>query len=114
MTTAIYEYIGRFVVRLVWFRFGGQIKVASAVFAAVTALGRLRDRAPHAARGLSASPTALLRALPCSRAGVGPDLRGDVALLLAGERVLRVAMPAVELPGGGEDLVRAAGARATG
>ncbi len=35
MTSAIYEYIGRFVVRLVWFRFGGQIKIAGAVFAAV-------------------------------------------------------------------------------
>lgn len=38
MTSAIYEYIGRFVVRLVWFRFGSQIKVASAVVAVVTAL----------------------------------------------------------------------------
>ena len=38
MTSAIYEYIGRFVVRLVWFRFGSQIKVAGAVFAGVTAL----------------------------------------------------------------------------
>jgi len=29
--SAIYELIGRTVVRLVWWRFGGQIKVAGAV-----------------------------------------------------------------------------------
>jgi hypothetical protein len=38
MTNAIYEYVGRFVVRLVWFRFGSQIKIVAAVFAGVTAL----------------------------------------------------------------------------
>ena len=38
MAPAVYEYIGRFVVRLVWFRFGSQIKVAGAVLAGVTAL----------------------------------------------------------------------------
>ena len=38
MAPAVYEYIGRFVVRLVWFRFGSQIKVAGSVLAGVTAL----------------------------------------------------------------------------
>jgi hypothetical protein len=38
MTAALYEYIGRFVVRLVWFRFGSQLKLAAAVFAGITAL----------------------------------------------------------------------------
>ena len=38
MAPAVYEYIGRFVVRLVWFRFGSQIKLAAGVFAGVTAL----------------------------------------------------------------------------
>ena len=38
MTSAVYEYIGRFVVRLVWFRFGSQLKLAGAVLAGVTAL----------------------------------------------------------------------------
>ena len=32
--SAIYELIGRFVVRLVWFRFGRQIQVAGGVVAA--------------------------------------------------------------------------------
>ena len=36
MTSAIYEYIGRFVVRLAWFRFGHQIKVAGGVLAVLT------------------------------------------------------------------------------
>jgi hypothetical protein len=36
MTSAIYEYIGRFIVRLAWFRFGRQIKLAGGVLAALT------------------------------------------------------------------------------
>jgi hypothetical protein len=36
MKSATYEYIGRFVVRLAWFRFGGQIKLAGGVLAALT------------------------------------------------------------------------------
>ena len=38
MTSAIYEYIGRFVVRLAWFRFGRQIKLGGGVLAAVLTL----------------------------------------------------------------------------
>ncbi|HEY8002305.1 MAG: hypothetical protein ACHQJ5_03090 [Vicinamibacteria bacterium] len=33
MASAIYELIGRFVVRSFWLRFGGQVKVAGGVFA---------------------------------------------------------------------------------
>jgi hypothetical protein len=36
MISAIYEYIGRFVVRLAWFRFGRQIKLTGGVFAVLT------------------------------------------------------------------------------
>ena len=31
--SAIYELIGRFIVRLLWFRFSGQLKIAGGVFA---------------------------------------------------------------------------------
>jgi hypothetical protein len=42
VTAAIYELIGRFVVRLAWFRFGTQIKVAGGLFTAlVVVLGYL-------------------------------------------------------------------------
>jgi hypothetical protein len=42
MVSAIYELIGRFVVRLAWLRFGTQIKVAGGLFAAlVLVLGYL-------------------------------------------------------------------------
>ncbi len=33
MASAVYELIGRIVVRLAWLRFGSQIKVAGGVFA---------------------------------------------------------------------------------
>ena len=47
MTSVIYEYIGRFIVRLVWFRFGGQIKLAGGVLAALTiAAGYLIAKRP--------------------------------------------------------------------
>ncbi len=36
MTSAIYEYIGRFIVRLAWFRFGRQLKLAGGVLAGLT------------------------------------------------------------------------------
>ena len=36
--SAIYELIGRFIVRLVWLRYSGQIKIVGGVFA-VLALG---------------------------------------------------------------------------
>ena len=39
MTSAIYEYIGRFVVGLAWLRFGRQIKIAGGVFAGLTIVG---------------------------------------------------------------------------
>jgi hypothetical protein len=35
MASAIYELIGRIVVRLAWLRFGRQIKIAGGVFAVV-------------------------------------------------------------------------------
>ncbi len=38
MVSAIYEIIGRFVVRLVWFRFGGALKVAGGAAAVVAVL----------------------------------------------------------------------------
>lgn len=38
MSNAIYEYIGRFVVRLVWFRYGSQLRLAGGVLAGVTLL----------------------------------------------------------------------------
>jgi hypothetical protein len=41
MASALYEFVGRFVVRLVWFRYGGQIKIAGAVFGALTVLAGL-------------------------------------------------------------------------
>jgi hypothetical protein len=37
--TAIYELIGRFVVRLVWLRYGRQLKLAAGVSAAALVLG---------------------------------------------------------------------------
>jgi hypothetical protein len=37
--SAIYEYIGRFIVRLAWFRFGRQIKVAGVAAALLAAAG---------------------------------------------------------------------------
>jgi hypothetical protein len=37
--SAVYELIGRFVVRAAWFRFGRQIKVAGAVTAVVLVAG---------------------------------------------------------------------------
>ena len=39
MAAAIYELIGRIVVRLAWLRFGTQIKVAGGVFAALVLVG---------------------------------------------------------------------------
>ena len=40
--STIYELIGRFIVRLVWLRFSGQIKVAGGLFAVlVVAIGFL-------------------------------------------------------------------------
>jgi hypothetical protein len=41
MSSALYEYIGRFVVRLVWFRYGAQLRIAGAVAAGLTVLGGL-------------------------------------------------------------------------
>jgi hypothetical protein len=42
MASTIYEYIGRLVVRVAWLRFGGQIKIAGGVLAAlVLVLGYL-------------------------------------------------------------------------
>jgi hypothetical protein len=41
MTSALYELIGRFIVRLVWFRYSGQIKVAGAALTAVSVLAGL-------------------------------------------------------------------------
>jgi hypothetical protein len=41
MVSAIYEFVGRFIVRLVWFRYSGQIKLAGAAFAAVSVLAGL-------------------------------------------------------------------------
>ena len=41
MASSLYGFVGRFVVRLVWFRYGGQIKIASAAFAALTVLAGL-------------------------------------------------------------------------
>jgi hypothetical protein len=41
MGSAIYEFIGRSIVRLVWFRYSGQIKLAGAVFGAATVLAGL-------------------------------------------------------------------------
>ena len=38
MASAIYELIGRIVVRLAWLRFGRQIKIAGGVFAALVLL----------------------------------------------------------------------------
>jgi hypothetical protein len=38
MTSAIYEYIGRFVVRLVWFRFGREVKLAGGALAVLAVL----------------------------------------------------------------------------
>ena len=38
MSSAIYEQIGRLVVRFAWVRFGTQIKVAGGVFAVLTLL----------------------------------------------------------------------------
>jgi hypothetical protein len=38
MVSAIYELIGRLVVRLAWARFGGQIKVAGGVLAVIVVL----------------------------------------------------------------------------
>ena len=35
--SAIYELIGRFVMRLVWFRFGSQLKIAGGVLAVIAA-----------------------------------------------------------------------------
>jgi hypothetical protein len=35
MASAIYELIGRTVVRTFWLRFGGQVKVAGGVFAVI-------------------------------------------------------------------------------
>ena len=35
MSSAIYEYIGRFIVRLAWFRFAREVKIAGGVFAAL-------------------------------------------------------------------------------
>ncbi len=39
MAAAIYELIGRIVVRLAWLRFGTQIKVAGGAFAALVLVG---------------------------------------------------------------------------
>ena len=45
MVSAIYELIGRIVVRLAWLRFGRQIKIAGGVFAVlVFAVGYLIDK----------------------------------------------------------------------
>ena len=42
MASAVYELVGRMVVRLAWLRFGTQIKVAGGLFAAlVVVLGYL-------------------------------------------------------------------------
>ena len=41
MSSAIYELVGRFIVRLVWFRYCGQIKVAGAAFAAISVIAGL-------------------------------------------------------------------------
>jgi len=35
MESKFYEYIGRFIVQLVWFRYSGQIKIAGGVVAAL-------------------------------------------------------------------------------
>src|SRR5213592_2256718 len=59
-------------------------------------------------RGSPARAALLLSALPGARPGIGPDLRGDLALLL-GRGALGRPGAAVEPPGGGQDLIRAAG-----
>jgi hypothetical protein len=38
MVSAIYELIGRFIVRLIWLRFSGGLKVAGGVLAVVAVL----------------------------------------------------------------------------
>ena len=37
--STIYEIVGRFVIRAVWWRFGGQIRLASAAFALLAVVG---------------------------------------------------------------------------
>jgi hypothetical protein len=39
MTASIYELIGRFIVRLAWFRYGRQLKVAGGTLAALVLIG---------------------------------------------------------------------------
>ena len=51
---AIYELIGRLVVRFAWWRYGRQITIAGAVFGGVVAGARLRPRQAPAAGGLAA------------------------------------------------------------
>src|SRR3954447_21383711 len=46
---------------------------------------------------------------PGAAAGVGPDFSGD-PILFGLRRALRLALAAVQLPGGGQDLVCASGA----